>query len=247
MIIKKYGLALGLILLMGSTSLSAALHEFDWTGQLTVSGFRPGLDESDPSTDADPLTMRFEWQIDSDSSFSIGTPTGAALTTSGYFVILNLIPGLHKVMPLDLITSTAGLYPVGSTSFPPGMDPAFLATGTPLPLAEVAMLDPQNSINSVLNVNEILFDGSLLVYKMTEVPQPDPITGISASSLSGNFALLDLQGNSDGIVSRSFILNASISEVPLPAAFWLMGSAVLGFMGFSRNKRLTRNLESSDG
>lgn len=237
------GLIVGLILLIASTSASAALHEFDWTGRLTVSGFLPGTDQSDPSTDSDPLTMRFEWLIDSGSSFSIGTPSGAALTTTGNFTILSLFgAGVDKAMPLGIITSTAGLYPVGSTLFPPGVDPAFLATGIPLPLAEVVLNDPPTQINSVLNINEIFFDGSLLIYKLTEVPIPDPVNGVVAATLSGSFALLDLLSptGADGIVSRDFILNASISEVPLPAAFWLMGSAVLGLMGYSR-RRLGRS------
>ena len=239
--IRKYDWIFAIILLIGSTSSTAALHEFDWTGRLTVSGFVPGTNQSDPSTDSDPFTMRFEWLIDNGSSFSIGTPSGAALTTTGSFTILSLFgAGADKAMPLEILTSTAGLYPVGSTSFPPGMDPAFLATGNPLPLAEVLLVDPQTQINSVLSIDEISFDGSLLVYKMTEAPIPDPVTGLPVATLSGSFALLDLlnPAGADGIVSRDFVLNASISEIPLPAAFWLMGSALLGLMGYSRSRQV---------
>ena len=232
--IIRIGSIAGILLLIGSASASAALHEFDWTGTITVSGFVPGSG-TDPSNDADPYTMRFEWLIDSGSSFTIGTPTGAPLMVSGSFTILSLFgAGADKELPVELITDVAALLPVGSRSFPPGMSPLFQAiagaSGNPVPLVEVPVMDAPSGIDSVLNINEILFDGSLLVYSITEVPQQNPPLG----TLAGSFALLDAFGNNDGIIARDFVLNASISEVPLPAAFWLMGSALLGLMGFSR-------------
>ncbi|HXK57553.1 MAG: VPLPA-CTERM sorting domain-containing protein [Gammaproteobacteria bacterium] len=232
----KIGSLLGILLLIGSASASAALHEFDWTGKTTVSGFVPGSG-TDPSDDSDPYTMRFEWLIDGGSSFTIGTPSGAPLTVSGNFTILSLFgAGADKELPVELITGVAALLPVGSRTFPPGMSPLFQAiagaSGNPDPLVEVPLMDAPSLIDSVLNINEILFDGSLLVYSITEVPQQNPPLG----TLSGSFALLDQFGNNDGIISRDFVLHATISEVPLPAAFWLMGSALLGLMGISRRR-----------
>jgi len=43
----------------------------------------------------------------------------------------------------------------------------------------------------------------------------------------------------DQFVMDNFTYNESVSEVPVPAAVWLMGSGLLGLMGFSRkNKKL---------
>ena len=95
------------------------------------------------------------------------------------------------------------------------------ASGIPVPLVEVPVMDALSGIDSVLNINEILFDGSLLVYSITEVPQQNPPLG----TLAGSFALL-MPGNNDW---PGFLLNASISGSPAPAAF-LMGLHLLGPM-----------------
>lgn len=41
-----------------------------------------------------------------------------------------------------------------------------------------------------------------------------------------------------GPQNRTYSANVTLSEVPLPAAAWLFGSALVGFMGVSRRKRV---------
>jgi hypothetical protein len=131
-----------------------------------------------------------------------------------------------------VISRVADELPPGSATFPPGVVPKFEAHGNPV--VAVPFVEPGSLINSTMNITDIVFDGNKLVYDLTEVPDPG-----SFNTLATIFALMDgaISGVPDGSVSRPFELSAQVSAVPVPAAFWLMGSAVLGLIGFGRRGR----------
>lgn len=58
----------------------------------------------------------------------------------------------------------------------------------------------------------------------------EDVLGLQESLVSGGFKNSNSYNNLGGFLIRD------VSTVPVPAAFWLFGSALLGFFGFSRRK-----------
>jgi hypothetical protein len=59
---------------------------------------------------------------------------------------------------------------------------------------------------------------------------------LSALALSGDWSLQDKDGKFKGLSGGE--LWGSISAVPVPAAAWLFGTALIGFIGFSRRTKV---------
>ncbi|MET0028743.1 MAG: hypothetical protein ABW101_14035, partial [Candidatus Thiodiazotropha sp.] len=68
-------------------------------------------------------------------------------------------------------------------------------------------------------------------------------TGISGNLVDANFVLsglsagtytLQFVGNADGAMGGAY--DVTVSAVPLPAAAWLFGSALLGFVTYSARR-----------
>ncbi|MCB1759862.1 MAG: hypothetical protein KDI68_08815 [Gammaproteobacteria bacterium] len=213
--------------LLSGSATAAVQHVFDWTGILTITGFSPsGLNNPDGITS----TMRFEWVIDDDSSFTIGPAVTGPVTVEGNFTILNFLgPGTTRELPVEVISVIADELPPGSATFPPGVTPKYEAHGNPV--VAVPFVDPGSLIDSTMNITDMVFDGNVLTYDLTEVVNPGGF-----GSLAFVFASMDgaISGIPDGSISRPFDLNVTVSAVPIPAAVWLMGSAVLGLIGFGR-------------
>lgn len=63
---------------------------------------------------------------------------------------------------------------------------------------------------------------------------------LSLSGYVGNtFEFISLASSTSGVDQEFYINTLNVSTVPLPAAAWLFGSALLGFFGFSRRKANT--------
>lgn len=78
------------------------------------------------------------------------------------------------------------------------------------------------SLDSILfSYSDILAAGD---YRFVAIAEPDRVAGLPNT---GSFTF----------VWSQYDLTASISAVPLPAAFWLFGSGMLGLIGMSRRKR----------
>jgi hypothetical protein len=73
-------------------------------------------------------------------------------------------------------------------------------------------------------------------------------TGISGPGFSGTYAVipetvlgagtyvLEVRGNATGATGGSYSGVLNLTPVPLPGAVWLLGSGLLGFLGFARRR-----------
>jgi len=62
-------------------------------------------------------------------------------------------------------------------------------------------------------------------------------SGTSTANLfQGELLFSTLAGTLNGAIAANFEVATRVSPVPVPAAAWLFGSALLGFFGFSRRK-----------
>lgn len=87
-----------------------------------------------------------------------------------------------------------------------------------------------NTANSQLNITQLGNDGSFLSYSFTETP----IDFVTPTFFNPGFYLFEAKAAGDN--TSSFAV--TISAVPLPAAAWLFGSAILGFALFSTARRV---------
>jgi len=80
-----------------------------------------------------------------------------------------------------------------------------------------------------------IFDShnNLLASEIVSSGTPSSFTGIALSGIKS----ITLHGNGDWVVFDDLTYNSSLSPVPVPAAAWLFGTALVGFAGWSRRKQ----------
>ena len=64
-----------------------------------------------------------------------------------------------------------------------------------------------------------------------------PLIGSTIPFVGNTFEFISLASESSGANKEFYINTLNVSAVPLPAAAWLFGSALLGFAGFKRFKK----------
>jgi len=64
-----------------------------------------------------------------------------------------------------------------------------------------------------------------------------PLFGSTIPFIGNTFEFISLAGRNSGYAEEFYINTLNVSAVPLPAAAWLFGSALLGFAGFKRFKK----------
>jgi len=90
----------------------------------------------------------------------------------------------------------------------------------------IGAYDP--ACSSILDCDDIRFSGSAITSSL--------ITFIEARDGSGNgFPTIEQSLRDDGY----FGPNLRVSAVPVPAAIWLFGTALIGFVGFSRRRKIS--------
>ena len=75
-----------------------------------------------------------------------------------------------------------------------------------------------------------------LVYSMTAFVR-GLIGETSAIAYIGDPVNLSQSGGNPGIPGSTLTISGDISPVPVPAAFWLFGTALIGFIGVSRSRK----------
>jgi len=224
--------ALALALGLSGTANAAAIN---LSGNLSVDGFHPALDDQDKKTFALHLT-------DLEGSLALTSAgvgdlsfTGDSLMTSpsvgGLFASLINVGlstlssansgqtfqfGTPVSIPFDFstaaISSTTGGNGIGIFNIDTSFDSIlFAATGNSL---DIFFKEAAGLPNTFTKVSDWLFTAD------------SSFAGISAASNQNN-----------GSISGSFNLdNVTTSPVPVPAAVWLLGSGLMGLVGISRKK-----------
>ena len=105
----------------------------------------------------------------------------------------------------------------------------FLSNGIPT----AGELQSQTELELALLANAALNDYNILTYSI--------LFGIGSYSIMNNIALGGGTGSFYELADFAQFnadLNANLSTVPLPAAFWLFGSALIGLVGYRRRRKL---------
>ncbi|MCX2980868.1 VPLPA-CTERM sorting domain-containing protein [Halieaceae bacterium IMCC14734] len=140
----------------------------------------------------------------------------------------------------------------------PGNSPGILTINGDFAMDELSTLSfelggttPDYPGYDVLNVSgsaTLAGELELILYDDFEAQLGDSFDLLSAASLSGDFDLLTLALLGDGLgwetqllidvdAWGTDVLRVSVSQVPIPAAAWLFGSALIGLVGIKRKRR----------
>ena len=219
-------LVAGVSLVLFSVSAQASLlYDFQWTGNLKITGFSPaGLE----NPDANIYTTKFEWTIDAGSTSFIGMPNGSPTTTTGSLVIPGVGAGL---LPIGIATQ------VGDFLAANGLTGNFAAlptvTAPPAPGVPATLLLSDFPFNSNLTFTAITSTPTSLIYELTETALPGGLF-----TLAGVFNSLDgsVSPPPDGIIARPFTLSAQVTQVPEPAVLGLLLLGALGVRRLSRQR-----------
>jgi len=179
------------------------------------------------------------------NSVTVGTSfIGMPLDLGGF--TLERTEGLFPGIPTGEIQAGTGNFSVNGTNFASvGISPSVgeLVLNFAVPIFSFGL--DLNSFNDEVSAGDtttlrtsIWLDGVIGVPMLTAAP--DSITRFlgftsdtSFSSISFVADLLPSPGDSFGIDNIEY---STVSAVPVPAAAWLFGSAILGMFGFSRRK-----------
>lgn len=98
-----------------------------------------------------------------------------------------------------------------------------------------------NNALTLLGSNMSIIDASLdLGFTTTTNIDPDPLNaGVSSFTFAASSAALGGTSLIHSTNNTTIIAYEDLAEVPVPAAIWLFGSSLLGFMGIARRKKTT--------
>ena len=165
----------------------------------------------------------------------------ASMTGTGTFYFTGQGVGTEVSWPatgtgtLTMDVSSGGTF----TNMVPG---AFLFGGSPVSIGSVGTgLHADDSTNTV-DFRNLAIEWNSTVYPIgnendggVALALPPPVVMTVGSLSGGNFDIAWTGGSAAGATTWS--MNGTYSVVPIPAAAWLFGSAVLGVAGLSRRRR----------
>jgi hypothetical protein len=101
-----------------------------------------------------------------------------------------------------------------------------------------AALDPEDAlIELIAGMDPITCGVCILVIKDGNQMPNQYIFDLSLAGMIGTISMTDFWPN-QGAISHVEILGGGTSAVPVPAAAWLFGTALIGFIGFSRRTKV---------
>jgi hypothetical protein len=93
------------------------------------------------------------------------------------------------------------------------------------------------------NFNGIVYDiassqlGSFIDPSMTNTSIPYPPVTLSSSTAIRSFSFFDSVGTGGSAIDNLILDTGSVSAVPVPAAVWLFGTALIGLVGFGKRRK----------
>lgn len=230
---KKYKtiaqlLIAGALIGFGSPANALLLSSFDYTGDLTITDFI--------TTETDNISMTFTWVIDENAGNShsiIHSSASSIPTVVGTSKIFDSILGEIE-LGTDFLVPFAEILPdtAGSTvNFPSGIGaPGVLETGDPLFSILIQRTIFGTVIDSDLNVNKVTFIDNEVTMDLVESINPGGINDPARTA----FGTILNNFSPDGVFTRRFAIDAIVSgepaAVPVPAAFWLFGTGLIGLV-----------------
>jgi len=216
--------------LMGFGSVANAtgsyLSKFEYTGDLTITGFM-GTAINPLATDEDSSTMNFSWEIDNSvGNFHDVMHAGATPTvTTGSGTVFFGTPLGNVALDISFLADFAEFLDEGHVDFPSGVAPAVSASsGSSLFSTGIATSVFGAVIDSTFEINAFVFDNNVISMDLTEISNPGATASLGAVLATGP----------DDHFVRGFEISAEVSAVPVPAAVWLFGTALLGLAGSRR-------------
>jgi hypothetical protein len=99
-------------------------------------------------------------------------------------------------------------------------------------------LDPEDAlIELIAGMDPITCGVCILVIKDGNQVPAQYIFDLSLAGMIGTISMTDFWPN-QGAISHVEILGGGMSAVPVPAAAWLFGTALIGFVGMSRRRKV---------
>ena len=186
-----------------SVSMADIRARIEWTGELAITGFS-SLPTFPENSDSDPSTITYEWTIDAGSSHTIdASACNDPLVNGSVLLIEALGPGQDEPLDINGFLNVAMLLPAGAVTFPPGVTPLFEAFGSPV--STIVLQEAPVNLDTVLDVNQVTFDGNVLTFQTVE----NVVPGTTAASALFNAE--DIQNTSmDGILDRPFVVDVTL-------------------------------------
>lgn len=107
-----------------------------------------------------------------------------------------------------------------------------LVFDTTVSLDSMRFVDGEHYTNFVGDFQIRINEDDSLLYTLSLAEYP-----LLSNFVGNTFEFISLAGPNSGVGEEFYINTLNISAVPLPAAAWLFGSALLGFAGFRRRFR----------
>jgi len=107
------------------------------------------------------------------------------------------------------------------------------SSGTLLPL--ITMLGSTSTSNNASAIDGRVINGATTTQLDRALIVTRPNSEFNDLAISHNGIILNIDNDS---AVGSFLVRQSVAPVPVPAAFWLMGSGIIGLVSLSRKKTL---------
>lgn len=221
----------GALIGFGSAA-NASLAQFRYSGALVVTEYADNLIPGKES-------MNFKWTItEDDGNFHDISTTlpGTIVTSTGDNKIRP--NGTHFDVPIDIgfLAELSDILTPPINSLQTRVDFITNGPGSPHIVAEGTAVNPDlfttdfeipvASIDSRFHIHKLDFNGNMISMDLTE-----------EAFGSNTFAAFLLGAKpSGGPAGFGFDINGTVSEVPVPAAFWLFGTGVIGLV--ARRKKV---------
>jgi hypothetical protein len=157
--------------------------------------------------------------------------------TAGYPCWTSNDTGNLTVAEIEAITGTSDLESLYKENVGDGFDSGPFAGSYETTFSNSA-LDPEDAlIELIAGMDPITCGVCILVIKDGNQMPAQYIFDLSLAGMIGTISMTDFWPN-QGAISHVEILGGGMSAVPVPAAAWLFGTALIGFIGFSRRTKV---------
>jgi hypothetical protein len=145
--------------------------------------------------------------------------------------------GNLTIAEIEAITGTSDLESLYKENVGDGFDSGPFAGSYETTFSNSA-LDPEDAlIELIAGMDPITCGVCILVIKDGNQMPAQYIFDLSLAGMIGTISMTDFWPN-QGAISHVEIVGGGMSAVPVPAAAWLFGTALIGFVGMSRRRKV---------
>ncbi len=163
--------------------------------------------------------------------------TPSTLNVDGWLQVTEVV-AIETGTGNDLALTSAGATATGSSNFPIGTSPDFAIDGIQASPFPEMFHSNENDLSSFLSITlaaPSTLDSVTIIHRTNDCCFHRDFYNLSLFDSNGSllYSENDLDGTNGRITTN---LNANAAAVPIPAAIWLFGTAILGLIGMKRRK-----------